>query len=220
MLAPLSTSDRLVALGRAPEISAHSTFGGNDRLRKLRSPASLWAAVVCVVVTMAGCGNEGRTGESDDGFCGGGEIRRTLVTQSSVGTVYLAEANNADDSMDKQGSSGPVTDVRTVVLSVSGPQCFSSWCSEQLDSTCTITAVYPDRVEIEADFRTNERSCANGPTTCTGDCRQAIAVCGEIVLSGDTITIDEPDSDLFVVPTSVALPFDSRRGEDVNVPRE
>jgi hypothetical protein len=142
------------------------------------------------------------------------------VTQTSVGDVYLAEAASTDDSMDKQGSSGPVTDVRTVVLSVSGPQCFSSWCSEQLDSTCTITAVYPDRVEIEADFRTNELSCARGPTACTGDCRRASAICGEIVLSEGLITIDEPDSDLFVIPTTVALPFSSWSFPEVRVPRE
>lgn len=220
MHTPLSTSERPVAPGGASDISAHSTFSATTGLRKLRGPAALLAAVVGIVVTLAGCGTEEQAATIDDGFCGGGEIRRTLVTQTSVANVYLAESSMTDDSMDKQGSSGPVADVRTVVLSVSGPQCFSSWCSEQLDSTCTITAVFPDRVEIEADFRTNERSCANGPTTCTGDCRQAIAVCGEIVLSGETITIDEPDSDLFVVPTSVALPFDSRQGDDVNVPRE
>lgn len=180
-----------------------------QRLRWFRSSRNAAVPGLLGAVLLAACGADDSEGTADVQPSG------TLIEESVVGGVVFELPVDSDESTEKIGSSSPPVDGQTARLILLGSECFSGSCSEPGNSTCTILSTTPGRIQVQAEFETYSLRNNNGGTlVCTGDCRPATADCGEIVLSGQSITIDEPDSDLFVIPLPVRLPWMTfREGE-------
>jgi hypothetical protein len=200
--------------GAQARVSSLSTFalGRPSRTTLPGRALLLWAGCTFILV---GCEEDTAQAEEPADT----QIVLYQETQSAIGYVALSFPVDSAAPSNEEGSSTPIADGQVVVLTVTAADCVAAGhCSEDAGSTCTITAVHPDRVEIQAEFRTNRLSTGRNP--CSGQCGRASVACGEIVLSGETITIDEPDSDLFVIPASQSLPFDSWSNREVRVPRD